>query len=200
MEFSEVVRRRRMVRRFDPSRPVPEAVLHRALGNAVRAPNAGFSQGWDFLVLTGAPARERFWRACSDDVDTPDRWLAGMLTAPVLVLCLGDEQRYRQRYARADKAATVGRRSPVPWWCVDPGMAALLILLTAVDEGLGGCFFGVPEARWAGLLDTFGVPADRVPVGVVALGHPAPDERSRPLAGRRRPLAEVVHWEEFGRS
>lgn len=197
MEFSDVVRRRRMVRRFDPCEPVTEEVLRRALGNAVRAPSAGFSQGWDFLVLSTAASRERFWRCCSDDVDAPHGWLAGMLTAPVLIVCLGDEQRYRQRYARPDKAATADRASPVPWWYVDPGMAALLILLTAVDEGLAGCFFGVPGARWGRLLDTFGVPADRVPVGVVALGHPDPQERSRPLAGGRRPLTEVVHWEQF---
>jgi hypothetical protein len=31
---------------------------------------------------------------------------------------------------------------PVPYWDIDAGMAALLMLLTAVD-GLGACFFGV---------------------------------------------------------
>ncbi|NUR17224.1 MAG: nitroreductase family protein, partial [Dermatophilaceae bacterium] len=52
MEFTEVVRARRMVRRYDPDRPVPREVVERCLANAVRSPSAGFSQGWDFLVLT----------------------------------------------------------------------------------------------------------------------------------------------------
>ena len=50
MEFQEVVRRRRMVRDYSDE-PVDPAVIDLALANAVRAPSAGFSQGWAFLVL-----------------------------------------------------------------------------------------------------------------------------------------------------
>ena len=46
MEFQEVVRRRRMVRNYDPDRPVPAEVRERLLANALRAPSAGFTQGW----------------------------------------------------------------------------------------------------------------------------------------------------------
>ena len=53
MEFREVVRRRRMVRRYAPD-PVDPAVIDRMLEHAQRAPNAGFSQGWAFLVLDSA--------------------------------------------------------------------------------------------------------------------------------------------------
>ena len=51
MEFRDVVRRRRMVRNYDPDRPVPTEVRDRILEHAIRAPSAGFSQGWSFLVL-----------------------------------------------------------------------------------------------------------------------------------------------------
>ena len=50
MEFQDVVRRRRMVRSYAET-PVDPAVVDRALANATRAPSAGFSQGWGFLVL-----------------------------------------------------------------------------------------------------------------------------------------------------
>ncbi|HSI93129.1 MAG TPA: nitroreductase family protein, partial [Jiangellaceae bacterium] len=50
MEFQEVVRRRRMVRNF-ADRPVEPAIVDRLLANAIRAPSAGFSPGWAFLVL-----------------------------------------------------------------------------------------------------------------------------------------------------
>jgi nitroreductase len=53
MEFQEVVRLRRMVRTFTDE-PVPQAALDRILGNALRGPSAGFSQGQAFLVLTDA--------------------------------------------------------------------------------------------------------------------------------------------------
>ncbi|MCW2535565.1 MAG: Nitroreductase, partial [Modestobacter sp.] len=54
MEFRDVVRARRMVRDYDPDRPVPAEVRDRLLEHAIRAPSAGFSQGWAVLVLETA--------------------------------------------------------------------------------------------------------------------------------------------------
>src|SRR3954465_11474736 len=52
MEFQDVVRRRRMIRNYE-DRPLPDGLLDRLLDNGLRAPSAGFSQGWAFLVLQG---------------------------------------------------------------------------------------------------------------------------------------------------
>ncbi|MEO8519668.1 MAG: nitroreductase family protein, partial [Dermatophilaceae bacterium] len=106
MEFSEVARKRRMVRRYDPSRQVPAQIVQTVLRNAIRAPSAGFSQGWDFLVLTSSEQREAYWAATADSDDEPDPWLQGMQTAPTLVLCLSDEGTYLRRYAEPDKGWT----------------------------------------------------------------------------------------------
>ena len=59
MEFADVVRKRRMVRNYDPDRPVPPELLDQLLEYAIRAPSAGFSQGWGFLVLTAPAERAR---------------------------------------------------------------------------------------------------------------------------------------------
>ena len=67
------------------------------------------------------------------------------------------------------------------------------MLLTAVDEGLAACFFGVPPLHQAATLEAFGVPPDRRIVGVVSLGYPAPDRRSPSLRRGRRPVGEVAH-------
>ena len=201
MELRDAIRARRMVRTYDPDRPVPAGVLTGLLDLATRAPSAGFSQGWDFLVLRTPEQRDRFWGVTGGPV--PDTWLAGMMTAPALVLCLSDRERYLDRYAEPDKgwADRAEDRWPVPYWDVDTGMAALLMLLGAVDEGLGGCFFGVPPEMQAGVLAAFGVPADRRIVGVVSLGYrPAdvPDRRSPSLKRGRRPVSEVAHDGAFG--
>ena len=201
MEFPDVVRRRRMVRTYHPDRPVDLDVVDRLLRNAIRSPSAGFSQGWDFLVLTDPTDRNRFWEATRDDpTDEPDTWLTGLMTAPVLIVCWSDKSAYLNRYAEADKGWTDRDESrwPVPYWHVDTGMAALLIMLTAVDEGLGTCFFGVPPHRHEAVRTAFDVPADRTAVGVVAVGHPAPDRRSPSLRRGRRPLTEVAHHGRFG--
>lgn len=40
-----------MVRAYDEDRPVPPDGIERLVRAAVRAPSAGFTQGWGFLVL-----------------------------------------------------------------------------------------------------------------------------------------------------
>ena len=195
MDFAEVVRRRRMVRDYDPDRPVPAAVVDRLLEHAIRAPSAGFSQGWAFLVLESADDRALFWSVTASE-DAPDAWLARMGRAPLLVVVLSSKDAYLDRYAEPDKGWTDRdeARWPVPYWDVDAGMAALLVLLTAVDEGLGACFFGVPAPRVDALRSAFGVPASFRPVGVVSVGHPGADDRRSPSLRRgRRGLDEVVH-------
>jgi nitroreductase len=200
MELSRAIRARRMVRTYDTDRRVPVEVLDRALDLAVRAPSAGFSQGRDLVVLRTDDARARFW-ACTTDPDAaPDPWLRGMRTAPVLILCLSDPGRYLDRYTEPDKGWTdrSEERWPIPYWDVDTGMAALILLLTAVDSGLGACFFGVPPEHHRAVLSAFGAPADRRIVGVVSLGYPAPDRRSPSLRRARRPLSETVHDGRLG--
>ncbi len=202
MEFREVVRRRRMVRRYEEGRPVPDDVLRRCLENALRAPSAGFSQGWNFLVLRSDEERERFWSATTEPDAPDDPWLRGIRSAPVLVLCLSDKNAYLDRYAEPDKGWTDRdeARWPVPYWDIDTGMASLLILLTAVDEGLGGLFFGVPPEHHADVHRAFAIPEEQTIVGVVSIGHPSPGPKSPSLRRHRRGLDEVVHWGRFGHS
>ena len=199
VEFRDVVRRRRMVRRY-ADRPVDPAVLDRALDHATRGPSAGFTQGVELLVLDEPAAVARFWDATTDPAADPGSetgWLAGMRTAPVVVVPLTSREAYLDRYAEPDKGWTDRDpdRWPVPYWYVDAGMAALLLLQTAVDEGLGACFFGIPADRVEAFRATFGVPADRLPVGAVTLGHraDAPGPAGSPARRARRPLDEVVH-------
>jgi nitroreductase len=193
VELREVVRRRRMVRRFDP-RPLPAETLERILRSATRAPSAGFSQGLDLVVLEGPEAVRGFWRATTDP-----RFGKPYSTAepPVIVLVLADRQAYLDRYAAPDKAGLgmdVEEGWPVPYWDMDAAMAVMLMLLTAVDEGVGAWWFGVFHGAEP-LLRDLGVPAGRRLVGAVALGHPAADDRPGGSATTRprRPLDEVVH-------
>ena len=193
MELREVVRRRRMVRRFDP-RPLPAEVLERILHAATRAPSAGFSQGLDLLVLEGREAVRWFWRATADPrFDRP----YSTAEPPAIVLVLSDRQAYLDRYAAPDKAG-LGMDTeagwPVPYWDMDAAMAVMLMLLTAVDEGVGAWYFGVFHGAGA-LLADLGVPEGRRLVGAVALGYPAADDRPSGSARTRprRPLDQVVH-------
>ncbi len=198
MELAELVRRRRMVRTYDPDLPVAREVVAELLGLAIRAPSAGHTQGWAFLVLDEQPAREAFWTATAEP-EAPDSWLVRMRTAPCLIVCFSDKLAYLDRYAEPDKGWTDRdeARWPVPYWHLDTAMAAMIALLAAEDHGLGACFFGVPPTRWAALREAFAVPERLTPIGVISLGTPAPDSRSPSLRRGRRRLADVVAYGSF---
>ncbi|MEO6512942.1 MAG: nitroreductase family protein [Nocardioides sp.] len=199
MEFRDVVRRRRMIRRYGPE-PVDPAVVDRMLEHAQRAPNAGFTQGWAFLVLDTPEDLDLFWRSTGADPSTHNAWLDGMRTAPVVVVPLACKAAYLDRYAEADKGWTDRRddRWPVPYWYVDTGMAALLILQTAVDEGLGACFFGIPGEHIDSFREAFGVPDDHKPVGAITVGHRVPDTGAKGSPARRERRENVVHRGRWG--
>ncbi|MFN2606468.1 MAG: nitroreductase family protein [Acidimicrobiales bacterium] len=193
MDFSDVVRRRRMVRNFD-DRPLSTTDVDRLLAAAAQGPSAGFTQGVDLLALEGPEETARFLAASGGDGERSRAAWPGVARAPLMVVVLSSEAAYRDRYAEADKARSAlagGRPWPVPYWHVDAAFAAMLLLLAAVDLGLGALFFAVADAD--GLRAEFGVPPEWAPVGAVAVGHPATDRPSGSLSRGRRPLDEVVH-------
>jgi nitroreductase len=146
-------------------------------------------------VLDDITSRNSFWTATTE-AGAGNSWLDRLRTAPVLIIFFADQQAYLDRYAEPDKGWTDRdeARWPVPYWHIDTGMAALLILLGAVDAGLAACFFGVFPDRELAVRLAFGIPDRLVTVGVISLGHSAPDRRSPSLRRRRRPLSEVVSY------
>ena len=201
MEFSEVVRRRRMVRNYDPDRPVPPQIRERILENGLRAPSGGFSQGWAFLTLEGDD-RDRYWDIAAENPDEKYvEWITGLRRAPLLIFAFAHKDAYLDRYTEPDKGWTDRDEGhwTAPYWYVDTGMAALLMLQTVVDEGLGACLFGPPAEKVGRLKKEFGVPDGFDPIGVISVGYRAQDKRSPSLKRGRRGVAEVVHRGQWGR-
>jgi nitroreductase len=195
MELTDTIRRRQMIRRFE-QRPVPRETIDRILDLARRAPTAGFSQGVDFLVLDTPETVAEFWRI-TDDPDFPTEPEEIENGPTVIVLPIADKRRYLERYSEPDKALfglQDEERWPVKFWDIDAAMASMLALLAAVDEGLGGWFFGISEGEGE-LLARFGVPEGIRPVGVLGFGYRAPDVTPTGSAASkmRRPLADQIH-------
>ena len=199
MEFQDVVTRRRMVREFSDE-PVARSLVERLVSNASRGPSGGFSQGFAFVVLTDPGRRRMFWETTSGPAWRGESESEPLTRAPVVILPLAHKQAYLDRYALPDKAHTPLSREehwPAPYWDIDTGFGVMLVLLTAVDLGLGALFFAVFQGE-SDLLAALGVPAGYRLIGAIAVGHPAAGETSRPeLPSGRRPAADVVRWERW---
>ncbi|MFD7156507.1 nitroreductase family protein [Kribbella sp. NPDC059898] len=190
MEFAEVLRRRRMVREFEDRSIAPELV-ERILASGQRGPSAGYVQGFAFLVLTEADDLRRFWPFAPNQT----RYKPRVMNAP-----LADRASYLERRAEP--------RWPAPYWQIDTGMAAILMLLAAVDAGLDGFLFWLmPDAKAAypdsevaahvqRFRDEFGIPDGCDPIGAIAIGHRAedlPPQRANVTAERREYETFIHH-------
>jgi nitroreductase len=176
LTFDEVIGRRRMCRDFS-DRPVPAEIVDRLLDRARRAPSAGHTQGWSFLLLCEPADVARFWSAAADPEWLEAPSLPGLLRAPVVVVPWCSPALYAKRYSEPDKASSgLGPEVEawaVPYWTVDASFATMLLLLGVTAEGLGALFFGRDGPAWERVRSEFGVPAEWEPIGAVAIGWPA---------------------------
>ena len=196
MEFGDVVRHRRMVRNYTDE-PVDPARVDRIVTFGSRVPSAGFTQGQSFVVVTDTTTRREIAELAGEKGYVEhgfDPWIS---KAPVHVVVCVSESSYHRRYQEPDKVDEHGREIewPVPYWWIDAGASMMMLLLAAVDEGLAAGFLGVHSIP--GLRALLDIPEDVTPIGVVTLGHAAPDRRSGSLRRGRRPVDEVIHRERW---
>jgi len=197
MEFSDVLRRRRMVRNYTGD-PIDPAVLERVARAALRAPSAGNSRALGVVLVTDPETKGGIARLAGEDIYVAagfDPWIS---IAPAHIVISVSEKVYMDRYSEPDKLGPSGERIqwPVPFWWIDAGAAMMAVLLAAVNEGLAAGFLGVHSLPdLASLLD---LPGDQQPIGVVTIGHPAPDRPSSSL--KRPPKKEnvVIHKDRWG--
>lgn len=184
-----------MVRTFQDD-PLPRHVVERILDHGRRGPSAGYAQGIAFLLFEGREETGRFWEAAAAGGEE-DWILESVRGAPVVIVPLASKQAYLDRYAEEDKGwrDRDEARWPAPFWVVDAAFASMLMLLTAVDEGVGALFFGLYPPAIPPFKEAFGVPPEWEPIGAIAVGQPAAVDpvRSSRDTRPRKPLEDMVH-------
>ena len=196
MEFKEVLERRRMVRNYRED-PVDAEILSRVASAALRAPSAGNSQGVSVVIVTD-PQRRQAIADLGDEAAYVeagfDPWIS---RAPAHIVISISEQIYHDRYREPDKVDDGGEEIewPVPYWWIDAGAAMMAVLLAAVDEGLAAGFLGVHSIP--DLKKLLEIPEHFSPIGLITVGHPAPDRKSKSLDRGQRPLGETLHFESY---
>jgi len=196
MDFRDLVLKRRMVRHFSDE-PVAPELVQQILDLARHAPSAGFTQGQSFVVVTRPELKRAIAELCGEAAYVASGFHPFISGAPVLLIPCTSEAAYHRRYQEADKLQDDGSEIvwPVPYWHMDIGCAVMQALLAAVDLGLDAGFAGAHDLD--ALRALLGIPAEVTPVGVIPVGHRAPDRRSPSLKRGRKPEGEYAHWERW---
>ena len=203
MQFADCVRSRKMVRSFSNERVAPELVDH-IVDLASRAPSAGKTQGWHFLVLQDDET-SKFWDTTLPMQKRSSFKWKHLLDAPIIGLVFADSAAYVARYSEPDKSSTglgAGESSwPTPYWTVDASFATMTLLLAAHDAGLGALFFAVFSGE-AELRNLLSVPPDLQLIGAVAIGWPrtkdssvdGSSEKGLSASRKRRAPSQITHF------
>ena len=179
LSLEEAIRTRRSVRAFS-DRPVCRETLERVLELATRAPSAGNGQPWRLIVVQEEAARKEVARLALDQDFVAE--------APAVVVCCGE--RFVDRWSWLEDRV----------YLVDAAILVDHLTLAARAEGLGTCWVGAIEPEdHVSMKQFLGVPEGFDIVMVVPVGYPAEGEAAFEEASKRRPLAETVFWERFGR-
>jgi nitroreductase len=196
LEFADVVRKRRAVRRFEEG-GVPRETIESIARLAQRTPSAGFSQGQRLIVITDPERRREIARICGEEgYDNAGfgPWISEC--AAQFIPCVS-EAIYHRRYQEQDKLQDDGSEIdwPIPYWWVDIGATMMNVMLAAVDAGLGCGFVGTDDVP--ALKAALGLPTEFEPIGVMPVGIPMPDKRSPSLKRGWVPFDEFARWERW---
>ncbi|MCL8208878.1 MAG: nicotinate-nucleotide--dimethylbenzimidazole phosphoribosyltransferase [Actinomycetia bacterium] len=183
-----VIRARRDIRRFLPD-PIPVPVLRRLLQALEYSPSVGFSQPWDYIVVTDPAVKARLWDLADRERRSQALYfpeakrqeflrlkVEGIREAPVILVATADPERMGPE--------VLGRHSQ-PETCqysVVLGLENLWLLARAEGIGVGWVsFYQKPHLR-----AVLGIPPHVDPVAVLCLGY---TDRFGPI-----PQLEEVGW------
>ena len=176
MDFEEVVKRRKMIREYDLKRQqIPDQIIVKLIKNAHRAPSAGHTQVQEFIIVKDDSTKKKLRKAALNQEYVEQ--------APLLIVVCSNTSRSVGRY---------GIRGREFYSIVDGAFASMLILLSAVDEGISACFVGAFEDNKVS--EILELPKDVRPIGIICIGYPAEE----PEKLERIDVKALVHYEKYG--
>jgi len=176
MEFEQVIRKRRMIREFDPAKQIPEKIIKKLLRNAHRSPSAGHTQVQEFVTVRDRAIKRKLRQVAVDQEYVEE--------APTLIVVCSNTSRSERRY---------GKRGREFYSIMDGAFASMLILLTAVNERIGAGFVGAFEDDK--VAEILKLPRYVKPVGIITLGYAKETEPAERL--ERLAIEEVTHYEKW---
>lgn len=171
MDFYEVVKKRKSVRKYKPDR-IPDDVLNRILDSGRLAPSAKNYQPWHFIVIRNPDMKQKVAEACRDQF---------FIAEADAIIC----------GCALEKIAWGRMGNYMASWPHDLTIALDHIILAAANEGLGTCWIGKFDEKM--VKDVLQIPEEVRVVALTPVGYPAeiPEDRGR------MELKEIVSYEKF---
>lgn len=169
MEFLELVKKRRSVRRYS-RRPVPRDSIDRCLEAARLAPSTCNAQPWYFIVVDD----EKLRNSLAEDAFSGAHSMNSFAKeAPVLIVVVTERSSYIARVG--------GYFKGIQYSLLDIGIACEHLILQAAEEGLGTCWLGWFNEK--AIKKVLGLPKDKKIDVIISMGYPEEEERRE--KGRR---------------
>lgn len=201
MDLREALYTTRAMRRINDD-PIPAEVQARILDAAVRAPSAGNTQTWRFLLVDDPDVKARLGRIYRECMDQYGRAFYGDRTRAAEANPDDPESQRHLRVMRSsDYLAENFERYLLLFgfgrddlYSVFPALWSAM--LAARGEGVGSCFTRMLSGRAADVFQVLGVPDDEGwKMGAcVTLGYPT----GRWGVAERRPVEEVAFANRWG--
>ncbi|MFQ5758557.1 MAG: nitroreductase family protein [Candidatus Bathyarchaeia archaeon] len=195
LEFYDVVRRRRSVRRFHTDGEVGDGVVRRLVEAACLAPSAGNSQPWRFIIVRDRVLLRRLaevntlfsrlaWEAfdsgmARDLASRGGRWDKGYVAElpAVIVVCYGAGVR-----SLPDELILAST------WCAIENM-----LLAATAEELGSCPYTLFRGEEKAVKELFEIPNDYRIACIIHVGHTLDMPKPPP----KRKVEKIIGYNRF---
>lgn len=175
MEFFEVVRNRRAVRKFKPD-TVSEDIVYKILDAANWAPSGMNTQSWEFIVVGGDKLK-----AMGESLARIMEPMAAKMEEAKREAYLDSMRNYYGAPLAIIALAPVGKNDTLRKMHLEGVSAAFEnLLLAACAEGLGSCWMTSPIQDEAFLRNLLGIADDKEIVAVTPIGYPAATPKAPP--------------------
>jgi len=183
MTFSELVQKRRSVRRYS-NRPVAKEDILKCLETARLAPSACNSQPWHFIVIDEPELRKRVAARIFSGLYGMNKFAK---EAPVLVAVVSEKMKFL--------AAVGSQVRDTRYFLTDIGIACEHLILQAEELGIGSCWMGWFDEK--ALKEEMNIPRNKKIDIVIALGYAAEDKI---IPKARKSLEEISSFNSYSGS